>query len=279
MSGLTRHALAGCIGAALLFASGCQDKKIKELESKIQEQETIILKYEKENRDLMAQVEGRSSNYLQLQEELRGKDREIDLLMQKLRERREAAPRRDVWGSARRKRLEFIANKVGGTVTGNRIQLPGDFLFDSGKWTLKAGAKQTIRDLASELLEDGFGLMIVGHTDSDPIKASAKRGVKSNRHLSVLRGLAVLEYMKEECGYPPDLMYPTGWGELYPAAANSTKAGKARNRRVEIYVDPELSNLFKRSVAVGVSAAGSVGAAEPVTRPAGEDDVLMPPLK
>jgi chemotaxis protein MotB len=85
--------------------------------------------------------------------------------------------------------------------------------------------------------------MITGHTDSDPVKHSRKKGIEDNRHLSVMRALNVLEEMKKH-GYPGELLYPTGWGELRPVSSNDSKQGKARNRRVEIYIDPAASGFF-----------------------------------
>ena len=70
-----------------------------------------------------------------------------------------------------------------------------------------------------------------GHTDSDPIRKSAWR---DNLELSEARARAVASFMVGRGGLPRDHVESVGYGERRPVAANTTREGKARNRRVEI---------------------------------------------
>ena len=78
----------------------------------------------------------------------------------------------------------------------------------------------------------GKNVDVVGHTDSDPIKKSSW---KDNWELSAQRALSVARYMADH-GVSDKQLEASGCGEFRPIAANSSAAGKAKNRRVEIVV-------------------------------------------
>ena len=153
--------------------------------------------------------------------------------------------------------LSALAEQFGGVVVGNRLELPGDFFFDSGKHDLNPNARAAIRRMSEILSGENLFLMVVGYTDNDPIRNPALRsqGVRDNLHLSLLRAKSVVDELRNS-GYPPLLMYPTGWGELRPIVPNSDKASKKLNRRVDILIDPAASNIFGMSAITGVEPAG-----------------------
>lgn len=114
--------------------------------------------------------------------------------------------------------------------------LSTDFLFDSGKATLKPAAQAKLQEVASQINQNFPDKMIwvLGHTDTDPIKLSHW---KDNLDLSGNRGMTVYrELMK--MGMRPERMMAGGQGEWWPRAANATRAGKQQNRRVEIIAVP-----------------------------------------
>ncbi|MGJ8529401.1 OmpA family protein [Maritalea sp.] len=71
---------------------------------------------------------------------------------------------------------------------------------------------------------------IYGHTDSSGSS-------QYNMDLSNRRALSVANYVSG-VGVDPRRVYVTGYGETRPIASNSTEAGKAANRRVEIQIAP-----------------------------------------
>ena len=149
--------------------------------------------------------------------------------------------------------LSALAEQFGGVVVGNRLELPGDFFFDSGRYDLNPNAKAAIRRMAEILAGENLFLMVVGYTDNDPIRNPNLRskGINDNLHLSLLRAKSVVDELRNS-GYPPTMMYPTGWGEMRPIVANSNKASKKLNRRVDILIDPAASNIFGMSTITGV---------------------------
>ena len=149
--------------------------------------------------------------------------------------------------------LSALAEQFGGVVVGNRLELPGDFFFDSGKYDLNPNARAAIRRMSEILAGENLFLMIVGYTDNDPVRNPTlrSRGITDNLHLSLLRAKAVVDELRK-AGYPPLLMYPTGWGEMRPVVPNTDKASKKLNRRVDILIDPAASNIFGMSTITGV---------------------------
>jgi len=118
-----------------------------------------------------------------------------------------------------------------GTIT---VTLPNAILFDSGKETLKSVTIAELDHIRSVLREkySGKQVDVVGHTDTDPIKKSKW---KDNWELSAQRALTVSRYLIQR-GISEEKIRAVGCGDSRPIASNSTAAGKAKNRRVEIVV-------------------------------------------
>ncbi len=126
-----------------------------------------------------------------------------------------------------------------GTIT---VTLPNTILFDSGKATLKNATSTELDHILSVVKQkySGKEIDVVGHTDTDPIRKSSW---KDNWELSAQRALSVARYMIQH-GIAESQIRATGCGPARPIAPNTTSAGKAKNRRVEIVV-----NMRQRSVA------------------------------
>ncbi|MHC4186235.1 MAG: OmpA/MotB family protein, partial [Planctomycetota bacterium] len=118
-----------------------------------------------------------------------------------------------------------------GTIT---VTLENKILFSPGKATLKSATSRELDHIESVLRSkySGKPIDVVGHTDSDPIKRSPW---KDNWELSAQRALSVVRYLVKR-GVPEDGLRAVGCGAARPVAENSTAAGKAKNRRVEIVV-------------------------------------------
>jgi len=110
-----------------------------------------------------------------------------------------------------------------------------DLLFRSGSWEMSPQGQQIIAKMASQLASTQQNPLVVnGYTDNAPIGAALKkRGVTSNLDLSQKRAEAVMRYLISQ-GVRSDLLSAKGYGEADPVAPNTTPAGRAQNRRVEI---------------------------------------------
>lgn len=113
-----------------------------------------------------------------------------------------------------------------------KVQLNGDNLFASGKATIDSSAQPLIADLAQAINTYSGSVLITGHTDNIPMR---KANFPSNLDLSQARAESVLAMLSEGVEERSRLI-AEGVGELQPITDNSTKALRAKNRRVEITV-------------------------------------------
>jgi chemotaxis protein MotB len=117
------------------------------------------------------------------------------------------------------------------------VMLPSSILFNSGQIKLKKAAKNSLTQVCNALKKDfpNANIRIEGHTDSDPLKRT-KKVYNSNWELSALRASNVLHYLVDSCHLDPEKLYIAGFGKYQPVASNKSKAGKKKNRRVEIVI-------------------------------------------
>ena len=83
-------------------------------------------------------------------------------------------------------------------------------------------------------------ILVVGHTDSDPIRNNPR--FPTNWHLSVERAKAVAAVM-EAVLQTPGRVQVEGRGADEPIAPNTSREGKALNRRVEVFLKPPPKGL------------------------------------
>lgn len=120
------------------------------------------------------------------------------------------------------------------------LELPSEVLFASGQSELsKDGEAALARVLAVLEPFKDRRFLIAGHTDNVPIKS---RRFPSNWHLSAARAVSVVRFMIG-AGFAPKNLAAAGNGEFDPVAPNDTAENKARNRRIEIILVPDLSEL------------------------------------
>ena len=120
------------------------------------------------------------------------------------------------------------------------LELPSEVLFPSGRARLRdagEGALTEVFDILKEFKDRRF--IIAGHTDNVAING---RRFKNNWYLSTARAVSVVEFMVE-AGFDPKNVAAAGYGEFDPVASNDTDEGRQRNRRIEIILVPDLSEL------------------------------------
>lgn len=101
--------------------------------------------------------------------------------------------------------------------------------FDSGKATFTPKAVAALNDLLDQAAVTALNVTIAGHTDNIG-------GSESNLTLSKARAEAVKRFLMTNApkNFPDDRVTTRGFGDTQPLADNSTAAGKAKNRRVEV---------------------------------------------
>lgn len=120
------------------------------------------------------------------------------------------------------------------------IALPDDVLFDSGKAEVKPQGQEALAKVAqvlSTIAERRF--LVAGHTDNVPIRSGRYR---SNWDLSAARAIEVTLFLVAK-GMKPQALAAAGFGEFDPIAQNDTPEHRTQNRRIEIVLQPNISDL------------------------------------
>jgi outer membrane protein OmpA-like peptidoglycan-associated protein len=107
-----------------------------------------------------------------------------------------------------------------------------DVLFDTGKYSLKPGAREKLAKVAGILLAyPGLNIEVGGYTDN-------VGGDAMNQTLSENRAGSVRDYLVQE-GVATNSVSSRGFGNSLPVASNDNSSGRQQNRRVELLVSGE----------------------------------------
>lgn len=119
-----------------------------------------------------------------------------------------------------------------------KMTFDSGILFSTGKSDLSAASKSSLQQLATVLKNNGdCDVAIQGYTDNQGWKNStAEQSAQKNQALSLDRATAVSSYLQALSVPVSQIKSVEGFGQNNPVADNSTKAGQAQNRRVEVYM-------------------------------------------
>jgi outer membrane protein OmpA-like peptidoglycan-associated protein len=104
-----------------------------------------------------------------------------------------------------------------------------DVLFDTGRYSLKPGAREKLAKVAGILLAyPGLNIAVGGYTDN-------VGGDEMNQRLSENRATSVRDYLVQQ-GVTTNSVSAKGFGNTLPVASNDNSSGRQQNRRVELLV-------------------------------------------
>ena len=114
-------------------------------------------------------------------------------------------------------------------LTAIKVTFDSGILFDFNKSNLSASAKNSLSQFAASLQNNPqTDVQIYGHTDNVGTRAA-------NEKVSTQRAEEVRKYLVNS-GVSNSRLTSQGLAYDYPVASNDTEAGRAQNRRVEIYI-------------------------------------------
>lgn len=182
-----------------------------------------------EHQNLKGRFENLQNEKQQLAQKISQDQQTIDNLRRQIEELNQTPAQATGFGEG----YDVAFDAAAGTIT---VTLPNTILFESGKAELKSATSAELDHILSVLKSkySGKEIDVVGHTDTDPI-AKTKDLWKDNWELSAERALSVARYLMAK-GIPDSQVRAAGCGPARPVAPNTTSAGKAKNRRVEIVV-------------------------------------------
>jgi len=124
------------------------------------------------------------------------------------------------------------------TDEGLLVTIRDSILFDTGKAEVNPEYRQIAEDISDLLVFDPpRNVVITGHTDNIPIASSE---FASNWELSVMRSVNFLKILVRDNSIDPLYFSAKGYGEFKPVASNDTIEGRAKNRRVEVLIQPRV---------------------------------------
>lgn len=122
------------------------------------------------------------------------------------------------------------------------ISLDDRMLYRSGSYEITDKAGEILSKIAKIIMDyKDYSVLVEGNTDTDPISRS---NIRNNWDLSALRASSVVQALQNNYGIDPKRLTAAGRGEYNPIATNSTIEGKARNRRTQIIITPELDQFM-----------------------------------
>jgi len=211
--------LTAVLLAANLANLGCADKVKKELVQVKSDYNQLNVKYQELQKDLAtseAQNVGLESQFNSKSAELAAANSELASLKA---------------SAAKTTRTPAQPPKAA-----MRVTLAADVLFNAGRATLSKAGVARLRGIVAQIKgqHPNATVHVYGYTDSDRIERSAKLW-KDNLDLSANRAMAVSRRLWR-LGIAPEKIETIAMGATNFVASNTTAAGKAKNRRVEIAV-------------------------------------------
>jgi chemotaxis protein MotB len=229
-------------------------------------QEDLIKGNVKETQKLLAELNAAQDNLQkkedllrQLSQNLDSKKATLDELNFELEKRNAKLAELEKILDAQKKIAQDLKNKVseallgfennGLTVTQKDgkvyISLDEKLLFKSASWDIDANGRNALKKLAVVLEKNpGIQITIEGHTDNVPYNPGNSQ-LKDNWDLSVKRSTTVVRVLLEGSKIKPERLTAAGRSEYVPVDNRNTADARQKNRRTEIVLTPDLTELYQ----------------------------------
>lgn len=222
------------------------EKKVAELTDDLA---TSTKAYEQLKLSSGAQVAGLSTDLAEKQRELAEKEELLKNREERLKMLEEILAKQDELMSTLSERVKnalmgFDSDELSVEMRDGKVyvSMSDKLLFKSGSDAVEPKGVEALHKIAEVMLKNtDINMAIEGHTDSIPIKTNR---FKDNWDLSVARSVSVVRLLQDG-GVDPQRVTASGKGEFYPIGDNSTKEGRAKNRRTEIVLTPKLNELME----------------------------------
>ena len=218
------------------------DQQRRNLASELEAKNKTLQAKELELNDALAKAEAERMRLEKLRKELETVSNRVKELEAELRRKEEAVARLKEAITAALAgfndlgiAVEFRNGKV-------YVILPEKLLFKSGSIDVDPKGQEAILQIAQALkTQTDVRVAVEGHTDNIPMKSAT---IKDNLDLSVLRATSIARIMISG-GMNPAHIAAVGRGDTQPVADNTTPEGRAKNRRTEIVLTPQLDKILE----------------------------------
>lgn len=229
------------------------EERKRKLEAAYSELENLseqqLSKKAEENRKLLVQLQEKEAKLAEeserlatLQEELDRKSSRIDQLQSLIAAKESAMQQlKDAVSAALSgfKGRGLTVERKNGKVY---VSMENKLLFPSGSWAVNSEGQNAVMNLAQVLTQNpDINVLIEGHTDNVPY--NGKGGVLlDNWDLSVKRATAIVRILIAN-DVNPKQVTAAGRSKFMPVGSNATETGRAKNRRIEIILAPNLDEI------------------------------------
>ena len=235
------------LAACLVLASCGTSKKLKSandqiqtLNSKVDEQNKQLAQNEKMIKELKTenlQYGKEAENCRKIEEAIRQKKAKLD---QALAARGTSLEKIEAKAVAAVQQLQNAGCEV--TYRNGRfhVALPDTYTFNTGSATIAPKGREALNVVAQVMYDNpGIQTMIVGNTDTTHVK-----GLADNWSLSTERANAVVRILSDVYNINPKRLTAAGRSKFNPIADNNAPEGMAKNRRIEIIMNPDLDRIW-----------------------------------
>ncbi len=216
-------------------------------------QNKILLAQSSEDREKL------NASLLQKTADLIRKEDQVNLLSKDLKEREDRIRNLESILNKQDSATNYLKNKLLEALTGFNsnelsviqkdgkiyVSMSDKLLFKSGSYEIDTKGKEALAKVAGVLKKQNtFNIVVEGHTDNDAF-ISPIGSVKDNWDLSVMRATTITKILVDENKLDARKVIASGHGQYNPVVKNDSPENKARNRRTEIILSPDLNDLYK----------------------------------
>lgn len=209
---------------------------------------TELSEKEKQNRALLVQLQEKESK-------LASEGDRLEKLQQELSSRSARVDELEGLIAAKEAKMQQLKDAVSAALSGFEgkgltverkngkvyVSMENKLLFGSGSWAVGAQGRNAVVNLAGVLRQNtDIDVLIEGHTDDVPY--GGKGAVADNWDLSTKRATAIVRILIEN-NVSPEQITAAGRSKFMPVASNVSSSGKAKNRRIEIILAPNLDAI------------------------------------
>jgi chemotaxis protein MotB len=225
------------------------DRLSKQYDYLLDNNSTLIAASARENKALMDEIAAMQNRLQSKEDSLNTERRMLEKGRARMQELERIIGRQDsTVNYVRQKVADALLGFTGKGLTVNMrdgkvyVSLENSLLFAPGSWDVAPNGKIALENLAGVLAENqDISILVEGHTDNDPYRGANQ--VRDNWDLSVMRATNVVKILTNNTSLDPKRITAAGRGEYVPLVDNDSAANKAVNRRTEIILTPDLSEL------------------------------------
>jgi chemotaxis protein MotB len=237
--------------AVAAFCSCGTNKKLKAANAENEQLKATVSQLTSKNNDLQSKVDQLTASNKSMTDEYTQYKADCEQTKQKLAAIRSALKeQQDIMDEVVKKLEEGLADFMDKGVTMHQkdgfiyVDMEEDLMYKSGSAVMSDKGKKALASLASALNDyPKLKVYIIGNTDD----VKYKKGQMDNLSLSTERANGVFRTLRDDYKVEPSRLVSAGKGKYAPVADNATPEGRAKNRRTEIILNPDLVRLWENA--------------------------------